>query len=111
MAQLPRHRRAIVETAVRLFRKQGYAATGLNQIVEESGAPKGSLYHYFPDGKLAIAAEAVRLAGETVQRTLTELAEQNARLVEAVQLLRVRTRMVMVVTALLALGLVVLFVR
>lgn len=50
-------------------------------------------------------------AQQQMAQTLTELAEQNARLVEAVQLLRVRTRMVMVVTALLALGLVVLFVR
>ena len=54
------HRQAIVDTAVRLFRKQGYAATGLNQIVEESGAPKGSLYHYFPEGKTAIAEGAAR---------------------------------------------------
>ena len=41
-------------------------------------------------------------ARQLMAQTLSELAEQNARLVEAVQLLRVRTRMLMVVAALLA---------
>jgi TetR/AcrR family transcriptional repressor of lmrAB and yxaGH operons len=76
MPQPPRHRDAIVRTAVRLFRQQGYAATGLNQLVAESGAPKGSLYHYFPDGKASIAAAAVSAAGERVTHTLRELAAQ-----------------------------------
>lgn len=73
MARAAKHREAIVRAAARLFRKQGFAATGLNQIVEESGAPKGSLYHYFPGGKEAIGAAAVVWAGERVQNTLTEL--------------------------------------
>jgi hypothetical protein len=30
-----------------LFRRQGYSATALNDIVDESSAPKGSFYHYF----------------------------------------------------------------
>jgi len=38
---------------------QGYACTGLNDIVDASGAPKGSLYHYFPAGKASIAVAAV----------------------------------------------------
>lgn len=50
-------------------------------------------------------------AQQQMAQTLSELAEQNARLVEAVQLLRVRTRMLMVVAALLALGVFMLFAR
>ena len=38
----PKHRETIVRTAARLFRRQGYAATGVNQIVEVARAPKGS---------------------------------------------------------------------
>ena len=48
----------LIETASRLFRIRGYYGVGLKDIIEESGIPKGSLYHYFPQGKeqLAIAA-------------------------------------------------------
>jgi TetR/AcrR family transcriptional regulator, lmrAB and yxaGH operons repressor len=74
MSRRPKHRDAIVTAALTLFRRQGYAATGLNDIVTLSGAPKGSLYHYFPDGKLSIAEAAVRQGGETVTATLRELA-------------------------------------
>jgi TetR/AcrR family transcriptional regulator, lmrAB and yxaGH operons repressor len=51
MPAVPKHRQPIINTAVTLFRRQGYSRTGLNEIVDVSGAPKGSLYHYFPLGK------------------------------------------------------------
>ena len=48
-----------IAAAVRLFRVQGYTATGLNQILAESGAPKGSFYFHFPRGKAQLAEEAI----------------------------------------------------
>ncbi|QPF95389.1 TetR/AcrR family transcriptional regulator [Bradyrhizobium commune] len=48
-----------IATAERLFRIQGYAATGLNQIIEESGSPKGSFYFHFPRGKTQLAEETI----------------------------------------------------
>jgi AcrR family transcriptional regulator len=48
-----------IATAERLFRIQGYAATGLTQILQESGAPKGSFYFHFPRGKAQLAEEAI----------------------------------------------------
>jgi TetR/AcrR family transcriptional repressor of lmrAB and yxaGH operons len=71
-----KHRDAILASAVRLFRQQGYAATGLAEILSDSGAPKGSLYHYFPGGKADIGAEAVALAGAKVAGTLEALAAE-----------------------------------
>src|ERR1700726_4367577 len=73
---VPRHRKPIVDAAVTLFRRQGYAGTGLNDIVDASGAPKGSLYHYFPDGKASIAVAAVEEAGRRVAETMTALASE-----------------------------------
>ncbi|MFZ5630288.1 MAG: TetR/AcrR family transcriptional regulator [Spirochaetota bacterium] len=57
----PARLRILQATADSLTRK-GYSATGLNEIIAESGAPKGSLYHYFPDGKEQLAVEALALS-------------------------------------------------
>ncbi|GAA0633913.1 TetR/AcrR family transcriptional regulator [Kutzneria viridogrisea] len=56
-------RQRVVRTAAALFRTQGYQATGLNQVLAEAGAPKGSLYFHFPGGKEQLAAESVAMAG------------------------------------------------
>lgn len=77
MAPKQKHRQPVINSAVTLFRRHGYAATGLNDIVELSQAPKGSLYHYFPGGKSSIAAAAVEEAGRRVCETLSELAARS----------------------------------
>lgn len=41
----------IIHAASYLFQSQGYHATGINEIIEVSGCPKGSLYYHFPNGK------------------------------------------------------------
>ncbi len=65
----------IIETACDLMENQGFHATGINQIVKESRAPKGSLYYYFPEGKDELAAEAIGRAGRSLaERTRQELA-------------------------------------
>ncbi|XVQ81961.1 TetR/AcrR family transcriptional regulator [Microbispora siamensis] len=56
-------RERVLRTAAGLFQRQGYNATGLNQVLAESRAPKGSLYFHFPEGKEQLAAEAVAIAG------------------------------------------------
>ena len=75
MAPTGKHRETILTAAVSLFRRRGYSGTGLAEILSESGAPKGSLYHYFPGGKTEIGAAAVSAAGGQVTRTLKALAE------------------------------------
>ena len=69
----------IIEATCDLIESQGFHATGLNQIVKESGAPKGSLYYYFPEGKDAIAEAAIARAGQTVaERILASLVSADA---------------------------------
>lgn len=53
----------ILTQAAQLLSAQGYAATGMQQIVAASQAPFGSIYHHFPGGKIEIAAAAIRTAG------------------------------------------------
>ncbi|WP_371263493.1 TetR/AcrR family transcriptional regulator [Paenibacillus sp. 1_12] len=55
----PNSREAILKTAAQLFFTQGYHATGLNQIIQDSKCPKGSLYYYFPSGKEELALECI----------------------------------------------------
>ena len=78
MPAISKHRQPIIDAAVTLFRRQGYSATGLNDIVDESGAPKGSLYYYFPDGKASIAVAAVEEAGRRVAETVAQLAKETS---------------------------------
>lgn len=56
-------RERIVGASAELFRRQGYNATGVKQIVTEAGAPFGSLYHFFPGGKAELGAEVIRWSG------------------------------------------------
>ena len=53
----------IVDASAELFRRQGYTATGVKQIVAQAQAPFGSLYHFFPGGKEELGAEVIRWSG------------------------------------------------
>src|SRR5271168_1076089 len=53
----------IVEHSAELFRRQGFAGTGLKQIVAEASAPFGSVYHFFPGGKEQLGEEVIRYSG------------------------------------------------
>jgi TetR/AcrR family transcriptional regulator, lmrAB and yxaGH operons repressor len=65
-----RSRAALIENAATLFRRQGYAATGLNQILDEADVKAGSLYHHFPQGKQQLAAAVVDVAGGGIEQLL-----------------------------------------
>lgn len=59
----PGTRDRILFAVAELLRRQGYAATGLKQVTAEAQAPFGSLYHFWPGGKEALADEALRTGG------------------------------------------------
>ncbi|ORB68760.1 TetR/AcrR family transcriptional regulator [Mycolicibacterium tusciae] len=56
-------RESILTAAAELMRHRGYAAVGMKDIAQASGAPIGSLYHHFRGGKVQIARESLIIAG------------------------------------------------
>ncbi|TDV55429.1 TetR/AcrR family transcriptional regulator [Actinophytocola oryzae] len=70
MAKHGETRERLLRTAAALFRTQGYHATGLNQVIAEGQAPKGSLYFHFPGGKEQLAAESVALSADEIRTGL-----------------------------------------
>ncbi|GAA5062465.1 TetR/AcrR family transcriptional regulator [Nocardia callitridis] len=64
-------RAKLLDATRALIEKRGYYGAGLNQIIETSGAPRGSLYYHFPSGKDQIVAEAVAQAGAEIAAALS----------------------------------------
>ena len=69
-------RERIAEAGAELFRRQGYSATGVKQIVTEAQAPFGSLYHHFPGGKEQLGAAAIRVSGALYERLIPAVLDQ-----------------------------------
>ncbi len=76
-APTPTRERILFATAD-LFRRQGYAGTGLKQVVAEADAPFGSLYHHFPGGKQQLADEVIRAGGAFFEALVTAVYDEQA---------------------------------
>ena len=71
-----RSRDKMVMGAALLMRRQGVEATSFSQVIDASGAPRGSIYHYFPGGKSQLMQEATRYGGEYIANALTQAFEE-----------------------------------
>lgn len=67
-------RERILATASELFYRQGYRATGVNQVIAESGVAKASFYGHFPSKDDLLVA----YLRETAERDLAELRDAAA---------------------------------
>jgi TetR/AcrR family transcriptional regulator, lmrAB and yxaGH operons repressor len=54
----------MVATAASLLARKGLQATSFSEVLEQSGAPRGSVYHHFPGGKEQLIVSALDLAGD-----------------------------------------------
>lgn len=66
-------RTRMVESAAVLLRERGLSGTSFRDVIEHSGAPRGSIYHHFPDGKRQLVREAVELSGAWVADAIAEI--------------------------------------
>ena len=93
----PTSRQRMIEATIELMRTSGLTGAGINEIVRESAAPKGSVYHFFPNGKQQIVLEALAdysprvmqfmedalAGGQSASKKLRRLFEAFAQRVEA----------------------------
>jgi len=56
----------MVRSAASLIRSRGVSGTSFSDVLADSGAPRGSIYHHFPDGKRQLAEDAIRWTSERV---------------------------------------------
>lgn len=68
----PSSRDRMIEAAIDLLRAYGLKGAGINDVIQASGAPRGSLYHFFPDGKLQMAREALAVHGDRMAAFIDE---------------------------------------
>ncbi|MGR3760584.1 TetR/AcrR family transcriptional regulator [Roseobacteraceae bacterium NS-SX3] len=54
----------LIRAAANLFRNKGYNGAGLAELLAAADAPKGSLYHHFPNGKPDLAMAAATWASD-----------------------------------------------
>src|SRR2546425_8835456 len=59
-------RTKMVRSAASLIRRRGLSRASFADIVADSGAPRGSIYHHFPQGKDQLAKEAIRATSDWV---------------------------------------------
>jgi TetR/AcrR family transcriptional regulator, lmrAB and yxaGH operons repressor len=72
MLDEPTSRDRLVTAAAALFRRKGYHATGVAEVLAEAGVPKGSLYHHFPDGKADLARAAADWTATLLERIIDD---------------------------------------
>jgi len=56
-----------------LLRQSGLSGAGINQVVAASAAPRGSVYHYFPGGKLELTTAALKEAERGVGQRFRDI--------------------------------------
>jgi AcrR family transcriptional regulator len=62
-------------SAAEVLRERGAAGVTIDEVLARSGAPRGSVYYHFPEGRNQILAEALQYAGEAITEVIDEAAE------------------------------------
>jgi TetR/AcrR family transcriptional repressor of lmrAB and yxaGH operons len=75
----------MIETTAGLVHRRGFHGTSLNEILAESGAPRGSLYYHFPGGKEELVLEATRQGVAIVTQVLKEVLTASPDLADGVR--------------------------
>ncbi|OBK26427.1 TetR family transcriptional regulator [Mycobacterium asiaticum] len=66
-------------SAAQVMRECGAAGLTIDAVLARSGAPRGSVYYHFPDGRNQILTEALQYAGDSITATINEAAGRGAK--------------------------------
>jgi AcrR family transcriptional regulator len=69
-------RALLLNGARQLLAEKGYAGMELRDVAERGRAPRGSIYHHFPGGKVQLAREAAELEGTTIRDLIERSLEE-----------------------------------
>jgi AcrR family transcriptional regulator len=69
-------RALLLKGARQLLAEKGYAGMELRDVAERGKAPRGSIYHHFPGGKVQLAREAAELEGATIRDLIERSLEE-----------------------------------
>jgi AcrR family transcriptional regulator len=67
----------MIRSSAALLRRGGLAAAGIPAVLQDSGAPRGSVYHHFPQGRDQLVAESMIWAGDRVTEIFARLTSES----------------------------------
>ena len=76
-------RTKMIESAAALIGSRGVNAASFSEVLEASGAPRGSIYHHFPEGKDQLLDAALDVAATRALAVLDSLAGRPPREIAA----------------------------
>ena len=65
-------------SAAEVMRERGAAGVTIDEVLTRSGAPRGSVYYHFPDGRNQILTEALRYSGDSITAVIDDAAGRGA---------------------------------
>jgi TetR/AcrR family transcriptional regulator, lmrAB and yxaGH operons repressor len=75
----------MVEAGKQLVRERGFEKTAFSDVLEVTGAPRGSVYHHFPGGKMQLGIEVAESHARDQIVLLDEIAQQSGSAVEMIE--------------------------
>ena len=72
-------RKKMLISAAQVMRERGAAGVTIDEVLARSGAPRGSVYYHFPEGRNQILAEALRYSGDSITAMIDDAAGWGAR--------------------------------
>lgn len=72
-------RAKMLASAAEVMRERGASGVTIDAVLARSGAPRGSVYYHFPEGRTQILTEALRYSGASITATVDAAANRGAR--------------------------------